>query len=307
MGKLNIPGLLIGWLATVASGDIIYGKPAGLMQLPEPASSASSPTAAQSRSNANELLTGAETGYGQLGHGGSHHGGLGGGGREDLAVVVTGGYKVADTPHHGIHHHGLGSPHGHHAPQHGHGIQLGHIQGGHGGHLGGHIQGGHEVGIPIQGHIQEGHGSPIGHGHIPVIEHEHGDIGHGSYGFQGHHVPHGYGHSQGHSHGHGIGHYGGHHQGHHTIRYDRIQGYGYGLHVPSHGLVGHHHRGHGYGHHHHHHGQGGFKPILAPVGHGYGYGHHHLQGHGVHGGTIGGHHHGHGAGILGHGGLGYAG
>jgi len=77
------------------------------MQLPQPSSSAVSPTVAQA--NGDELLSRSETGYGPYGghtyggHVGHHGGGLGGGGGGgDLAVVVTGGYKVADAPHHGI-------------------------------------------------------------------------------------------------------------------------------------------------------------------------------------------------------------
>ncbi|ODN04939.1 hypothetical protein Ocin01_01711 [Orchesella cincta] len=323
MEKLHIPALLIGWLATIASGDIIYGKPGGLMQLQQPSSSAVSPTVAQPN-NGNELLTGAETGYGPYGAQayGGHLGGFGGGGGCAGCVVVTGGYKVADAaPHHGIQH-GLGG--------HGHGIPLeGQFQGG--GHLGGHnsIQGG-PLGAP-QGHIQ-----PIAHGHVPVIEHEHGDIGDNAYayGFPGNNLQHGHGHpghgQLGHP-GHGIGLSHGHvnpgHHGHYRHHPGHQGGYrhhhGYGLHVPSHGLIGHQRgHGHGYGHHPHHHRQSGFRPILAPIGHGYGgYGqqhHHQLRPHHHHEHGLGlqhlqqGHHgihsvgHGHGAGLA-HGLGGYAG
>lgn len=82
----------------------------------QPPSSAASPIQ-QSGNSADELLKGAETAYGHggpyggHGFGGGHgygggHGGHGGG---DLAVVVSGGYKVADSPHqhHHHHHHGI--------------------------------------------------------------------------------------------------------------------------------------------------------------------------------------------------------
>lgn len=87
----------IGWLAALAQGSIIYGKPQGFLQQPtQPASSVASRTVETS----NELLKGAESVYGpygahaQHGHGFGHEGG-------DLAVVVTGGYKVADAGVHG--------------------------------------------------------------------------------------------------------------------------------------------------------------------------------------------------------------
>lgn len=80
----------------------------------QPPSSAASPIQ-QSGNSADELLKGAETAYGHGGPYGGHgfgghgygggHGGHGGG---DLAVVVSGGYKVADSPHqHHHHHHGI--------------------------------------------------------------------------------------------------------------------------------------------------------------------------------------------------------
>lgn len=187
----------IGWLAGLCSGNgIIYGKPGGLMQPPQPSSSVVTPTV-KSNQNNDELFKGAETSYGPYGHAFGGHGQHDGG---DLAVVVTGGYKVSDSPH----------------QHHGHGIEQSIFStesnflqllitainvGGFGGHHGGHLHAPHGHGLEL------GHGIPLaGHGHgIPVVNHAPAGPGFHGIGFGHGHQHHGQFHEPIKHHEHGIG------------------------------------------------------------------------------------------------------